>query len=332
VSVLLGNGDGTFAAKTDFVAGPGPYSVAIGDLNADGKPDVVASNASSNNVSVLLGNGDGTLGEKTDYETGASPQSVAIGDLNADGKRDLAVANRNPGTVSVLLNVGPGAPVTATASAFVIGGRTIPVGAGPPALCVQIEPVDDSFDLSDVDLSTVDMISDGTGSLNRIPAMASKEAHSSDRDNDGIAEISACFARGDLAQLFSSIRGRHEVEVAIEGSLVTGGQFRAPLRLAILGTPALDHRRNLSVSPNPMNPRGVLKFTTRTTGYVSARLFDLSGRLVRTIPAAGPLEAGDHTLVLDGRDDRGVTLATGIYFYRLDTPDRVSRGRFAIAK
>jgi flagellar hook assembly protein FlgD len=81
-----------------------------------------------------------------------------------------------------------------------------------------------------------------------------------------------------------------------------------------------------------MNPRGVLRFTTSAPGSVTARVFDLSGRLVRTITAAGSLEAGDHTLVIDGRDDRGATLATGVYFYRIDTPDGVSRGRFVVAK
>ena len=59
VSVLLGNGDGGFGAKTDFATGSDPYSVAIGDLNGDGKPDLAVANSSSNTVSVLLGNGDG---------------------------------------------------------------------------------------------------------------------------------------------------------------------------------------------------------------------------------------------------------------------------------
>src|SRR5437667_335940 len=57
VSVLFGNGGGSFALKTDFAAGTSPASVAIGDLNGDDKPDVVVANYTSNTVSVLLGNG-----------------------------------------------------------------------------------------------------------------------------------------------------------------------------------------------------------------------------------------------------------------------------------
>jgi hypothetical protein len=108
VSVLLGDGNGAFGAKTDFVTGSGPTSVAIADLNGDGHPDLAAANSYSNTVSVLLGDGTGALGVKTDFVGGGSPFSVAIGDLNGDGSPDLAVANMGSSTVSVLLGNGNG--------------------------------------------------------------------------------------------------------------------------------------------------------------------------------------------------------------------------------
>ena len=55
VSVLLGNGDGTFQSQQAFGVGSGPFSVAIGDLDGDGVPDLVTANIESDNVSVLLG-------------------------------------------------------------------------------------------------------------------------------------------------------------------------------------------------------------------------------------------------------------------------------------
>jgi len=92
VSVLLNRGDGSFQTKVDFTTGRNPDSVAIGDLNGDGKPDLVTANVYAFTVSVLANRGDGSFQAKRDYEAGDGPVSVAIGDLNGDGKPELAVA------------------------------------------------------------------------------------------------------------------------------------------------------------------------------------------------------------------------------------------------
>ena len=80
VSVLLGNGNGTFQKHVDYTVGIAPYSVAVGDFNRDGKLDLVVANSSnnSNTVSILLGNGDGTFQPHNDYATGIEPESVAV--------------------------------------------------------------------------------------------------------------------------------------------------------------------------------------------------------------------------------------------------------------
>ena len=75
MSVLLGNGDGTFQAQTTYATGAAPNSVAIGDVNGDGRPDLVVANSDSNTVSVLLGNGDGTFQAQSTYATGSQPES-----------------------------------------------------------------------------------------------------------------------------------------------------------------------------------------------------------------------------------------------------------------
>ena len=121
--MFLGNGDGTFQPAKLYSSGEEiTYSVAVADVNGDGKPDVVmASNGDVNgNVSVLRGNGDGTFQTAQTYNSGAySAQSIAVADVNGDGRLDLVVANEcakpactqgwgASGVVSVLLGHGDG--------------------------------------------------------------------------------------------------------------------------------------------------------------------------------------------------------------------------------
>jgi len=108
VSILLGNGDGTFGPKQDFVTGTNPRSIAVGDFNGDGVLDLAIANNVSGTVSILLGNGDGTFAPKMDSPVGVGPRSVVAGDFNGDGILDLAVANHDSRTVSILLGNGDG--------------------------------------------------------------------------------------------------------------------------------------------------------------------------------------------------------------------------------
>jgi hypothetical protein len=104
VSVLLGNGNGTFHSAVNFAVGSNPESVAVADVNGDGLPDLVTANYGSGSVSVLLGNGNGTFQSARYFGAGYAPASVAVADVNGDGRPDLVTANAsNSGTVSVLL-------------------------------------------------------------------------------------------------------------------------------------------------------------------------------------------------------------------------------------
>jgi hypothetical protein len=112
ISVLLGNGEGTFQAPLSFDLGAPPSirSLAVGDFNNDGSQDLVANN--TNSVSVLLGDGDGTFQAPLLFNTGpAGARSVAVGDFNSDHTEDLAVAidsGGGSGGFSVLLGIGNG--------------------------------------------------------------------------------------------------------------------------------------------------------------------------------------------------------------------------------
>ena len=108
VSVLQGNGDGTFRSASTFNVGLAPSSVAVGDFNHDGNLDLVTANYKDNTVSVLLGKGDGTFGSAVFCSVGQEPSSVAVGDFNKDGNLDLVTANYQDNTVSVLQGKGDG--------------------------------------------------------------------------------------------------------------------------------------------------------------------------------------------------------------------------------
>src|SRR5207244_2072158 len=85
VSVLLGNGDGTFQAAVNYAAGNYPWSITVGDFNGAGRLDLAVVNQNDNDVSVLLGNGDGTFQPAMNYAVGSYPHWVVVGDFNGDG-------------------------------------------------------------------------------------------------------------------------------------------------------------------------------------------------------------------------------------------------------
>jgi hypothetical protein len=138
----------SFAAKHDFPTGTNPRSVAVGDLNGDGKLDLAVANSNSNTVSVLLnttasGVATPSFAAKQDFATGAVPWSVQVGDLNGDGKLDLVVANSSDSTVSVLLNTtAPGAATPSFAAK-----QDFATGAGPVSVTVADVNGDGKLDL-----------------------------------------------------------------------------------------------------------------------------------------------------------------------------------------
>ncbi len=107
VSVLLGNGGGTFRPQQTHAVGSRPYSVAVADLNGDGNPDIVTTNYGGDSVSVLLNSG-GTFGNQQTFATDLSPVQTIVADVNGDGRPDLVTVSNHDSATGVLLGKGDG--------------------------------------------------------------------------------------------------------------------------------------------------------------------------------------------------------------------------------
>ena len=117
----------SLGAPTNFAAGTNPIGIAIGDVNRDGRPDIVVTNGTPGTISVLLATGDGTFGAPTAFTVGTTPVAVALGDLNRDGILDAVVVNAGSNSISILLGNATGG----------FGAHTdIPVGVGPTAVAI----------------------------------------------------------------------------------------------------------------------------------------------------------------------------------------------------
>ena len=234
VSVLLGNGDGTFRAPLTYAAGSYPSAVVVGDLNGDGVPDVAVANYGSHDISVLLGHGDGTFQAAVNLPAGDFPASVAVGDFNRDGKLDLAVGHYSSSDVSVLLGNGDGTFQPALTFASAATGA-VAVGDfnndGSPDLAVR--------DRASNAVSV--LLGNGDGTF-RAPLMFAAAGYGDDTpaaaDFDGDGNLDLAVADG-YSDTVSVLLGNGD------------GTFRAPRAFAV-------GRRPISVAVGDFNRDGIL--------------------------------------------------------------------------
>ena len=298
----------------------GPYSGFVGVpvmFNGSGSTD-----PDGGTLAYAWNFGDGSAG------TGATPSHT------------YAAAGSYLVTLRVTTSCGRFADAAATANitgtcldalAFTEGGNNkTSLGAGKPQTCFQIQPTNGSFNVSNVDLSTVVMISQGTGTLSQIHAISNKTAVGGDKNNDGIDEISACFSKTDLQQIFSNIQGTQVVNITLQGNLFTGGSFCTTLDHTVKAGGGGNHAA--SIHPNPLNPSAVLTFSTTKAGAAKVQLFDLKGRLIKTLLDAPNTVAGYHDVRIDGKDAMGNRLASGVYYVKIQSVEGTEAKAITILK
>jgi hypothetical protein len=280
VTVLPGNGDGTFQAPIHTDLGFDQVGLAVADFNGDGKLDIATSDQRSDRfgVDVFLGNGDGTFGDRNNFRTGgADAFGIAVGDFKGDGRPDLVVADTFSNTVDVLLNTSTVATATALSADVnpAVVGQTVNLtatvtrAAGIPAGTVTF-----------MDGATVL----GTATL----------------DNTGTATLAVTFpSAGDHA--LTAVYSGQGFSAASTSDVLTETVNPAPT--AVVLTPSVDQGQagvpvTFTVTVNPVAPgagvpTGTVTILDGTTVLGTAQL-DANGQAVFTFA----LDSGAHSLTV----------------------------------
>jgi hypothetical protein len=319
VTVLIANGDGSFQAPVAYATGSfEPMSVAVGDFNGDGVPDLAvasqcasSANCGTGEVSVLLGNGDGTFQSPVSYSAGTgSSFFVVTADFNEDGNLDLAVANQTGGNsaVAILLGNGDGtfqAPATystgAASAVFLAVGDFN--GDGAPDLAVADGGAQDAVSI---------LLGNGNGTFQTAVIYASGGALASsvavgDFNGDGVPDLVVANACATNYNLVCSQSG--SVGVLLGNG---DGTFQPPVAYGSGGNEAT------VVSVADFNGDGIPDLAVANLG-----------------PSAGGSSAGVVSLLLgdgDGTFQPAATFGTGGNFaYALSAGDFNQDGQLDLA-
>jgi hypothetical protein len=293
VSVLLGNGDGTFqpAVKIPIGQESNPRSVALADLNGDGHLDIVTTNQFDLNqrtagIDVLFGNGDGTFQAPQFIPTGGLVGSVVAGDLNGDGFPDLITTGQQ---FNVLLNQGDGTLSAPVATATALSADVNPAAVGQTvnltAMVTRAAGIPTGT-VTFMDGSTVlgTATLDGTGTASLPVAFPTAGDHALTAVYRGQGSSTA-----STSDILTETVTPAATAVALSPSVDTG-VAGVPVDFAVTVSP---------VAPGAGTPTGTVTLVDGDTALGTAQL-DANGQVVFTFA----LDAGVHHLtVAYGGDD-----------------------------
>jgi hypothetical protein len=300
----------TFSARTDFIVGNSPSSVAAGDFNGDGKPDL-AVNSTPLNICVFLntttpGALTPTFAAKKEFDSGDMPVSVSIGDFNGDGKLDLAAANRFSYTISVFINItipGSSEPLFVPKTDIVIGIPLYSVansdlnGDGKPDLAVTTD------DASGTSIVAVFLNNTIPGAL--IPIFTARKNYVTGTNPNTV--LLSDF-NGDGKKDLSTI-SLFQNSISV---LLNSGLFTLPVENE--GMTGIPSKFSLEQNyPNPFNPTTKINYQLANNGFVSIKIYNIIGKEIAQL-VNGVQQAGYYAVNFNA-----AALPSGTYFYKLTT-------------
>lgn len=302
MSVMVGNGDGTFAAPVSYGKAVQPCAAIIADFNGDGKPDVAVVDQATNAVHIQLGNGDGTFQSSIDYRVGLIPQGIGVADFNGDGNVDLATPNSESNDASILLGNGHGA---------FQGARSyyVPLMAAEPLIVLGDFRGDGKLDLASGGLGGQLALGNGDGtfqSFNGLGAGGGAETTggivAADLNNDGNLDLT-------VTTLENSGNDNNVVAVLLGNG---NGTFQPEIDLSTLGfTPEFVATADFNGDGNPDIVVSLPTLLTVAlgdgTGHFSSQLVGSGGGNF------GPPVTGDFNG--DGKQDFVVSDGTYLYLF-----------------
>jgi len=358
VSVLLNDGSGSFGPAVDYAVGSNPWGIIAEDLNGDGANDVAVVNSGSGTFWVLLNNGDGTLsfsGSHSATGFSISPSWIAGGDFDGDEDVDLAVVKVyqnyvfSEGYVQIFENDGNGS--FTSRETFTLGWRAatpligdfdgdgdndlavsgtaglsmfLNTGAGVFAPAVTHlagasgRAVCDDFDFDqDLDVAISDENSSGSTVaviLNHGDATFAYPFTISVGDDPRGLACGDFDSDGD-GDIAVAIKYDNNVAVALSSANPTGVDDHGPW--GPVSSLAL-HQNYPNPFGSPSGPRTAVAFDLLRPAQASMRIYNVSGRLVRTLLEEEYRPSGRHTTFWDGRDDYGQEAAAGVYMCRVE--------------
>jgi len=154
-----------------FTVGAGPGDLALGDVNRDGRADILTANGGGNSVSVLLGDGRGNFSDApgSPFDAGPHPHMIALGDVNRDGQADLAVTEHDSHDVRVFLGRGDGTFRAAPGSPFAALREGRPHNHGLVIADVNADANPDLLTSNQNDSSVSVLLGDGQGGFRPAP-------------------------------------------------------------------------------------------------------------------------------------------------------------------